>query len=127
VAWVLDQPKKKTIFGGMLALVGYILSPLSWWNDLFVNVPLAYAFAWVVSIFYRPYFGPSFVAGYWLTNIIGLVMMHKGICQMVRPQYCERANLRKRLIHDLLISLGYTGLIILLLKLNFIRPLGEYF
>jgi hypothetical protein len=127
VIQVLDQTKKKTIFGGMLALVGYILSPLSWWNDAFVNIPLAYVFAWVISIFYRPYFGPSFVAGYWLTNIIGLVMMHKGICQMVHAKYCEPAGLRKRLLHDLLISLGYTGLIILLLKLNLIRPLGEYF
>jgi hypothetical protein len=119
--------KKKTITGSLLALVGYILSPLSWWNDAFVNVPLAYVFAWLVSIFSRRLFGPSFVVGYWLTNIIGLVMMHKGICQMIRQEYCEPANLRKRLIHDLLISIGYTGVIILLVKFNIIRPLGEYF
>jgi uncharacterized membrane protein len=119
--------KKKAITGSILALVGYILSPLSWWNDAFVNVPLAYVFAWLVSIFSRRLFGPSFVVGYWLTNIIGLVMMHKGICQMIRQEYCEPANLQKRLIHDLLISIGYTGVIILLVKFNIIRPLGEYF
>ena len=27
-----------------------MLSPLSWWNDLFVNVPLALVFAWLVSL-----------------------------------------------------------------------------
>ena len=108
-------------------MVGYILSPLSWWNDAFVNVPLAYVFAWLVSFFIGQFFGPSFVAGYWLTNMIGLVMMHKGICQMVRHEYCEPANLKKRLLHDLVISIGYTGVIILLLKFNIIRPVGEYF
>ena len=90
-------------------------------------MPLAYIFAWLVSIFYRQLFGPGFVVGYWLTNIIGLVMMHKGICQMVSEKYCEPANRRKRLLHDLLISIGYTGIIILLLKFKIIRPAGEYF
>jgi hypothetical protein len=117
----------KTITGSVLALVGYILSPLSWWNDALVNLPLAYVFAWLVSFFYRPFFGLAFVAGYWLTNIVGLVMMHKGICQMVSEKYCAPANRRKRLMYDLLISIGYTGIIILLLKLSIIRPPGEYF
>ena len=119
--------KKRTITGSILALVGYVLSPLSWWNDAFVNIPLAYIFAWLISIFYRQLFGPGFVVGYWLTNIIGLVMMHKGICQMVSEKYCEPTNRRKRLLHDVLISIGYTGIIILLLKFKIIRPVGEYF
>ena len=46
---------------------------------------------------------------------------------MVRHEYCEPANLKKRLLHDLVISIGYTGVIILLLKFNIIRPVGEYF
>lgn len=67
------------------------------------------------------------MAAYWGTNIAGLVMMHKGVCQMVRAEYCEPANRRKRLTHDLLISVGYTALIVLLLKFKIIRPLEEYF
>jgi hypothetical protein len=122
-----DGMKRTTISGSILALAGYMLSPLSWWNDALVNVPLAYLFAWLLSVLYRPFFGPGFVAGYWLTNIIGLVMMHKGICQMVRQEYCAPANLRKRLLHDLILSIGYTGVIILLLKFKVIRPVGEYF
>jgi hypothetical protein len=119
--------KKRTITGSILALIGYILSPLSWWNDAFVNIPLAYIFAWLIGIFYRPLFSPAFVVGYWLTNIIGLVMLHKGVCQMVSEKYCEPGNRRKRLLHDVLISVGYTGIIILLLKYNVIKPIGEYF
>jgi hypothetical protein len=100
---------------------------LSWWNDSFVNIPLAYIFAWLSSIFYRPLFGPAFVVGYWLTNIIGLVMMHKGVCQMVSEKYCHPGNRRKRLLRDVLISVGYTVLIILLLKFNIIKPVEKYF
>ena len=37
---------KRKVCGGTLAFIGYMLSPLSWWNDLFVNWPLALAFAW---------------------------------------------------------------------------------
>jgi len=35
---------KRKVTGGILGLVGFMLSPLSWWNDLFVNVPLALVF-----------------------------------------------------------------------------------
>jgi membrane protein implicated in regulation of membrane protease activity len=40
---------KRKVTGGVLAFAGFMLSPLSWWNDLFVNVPLALVFAWLVS------------------------------------------------------------------------------
>ena len=50
------------------AFIGFMLSPLSWWNDLFVNVPLALAFAWLVSLFWPAVFTASFVLGYWLRN-----------------------------------------------------------
>src|SRR5437762_2871403 len=64
-------------WGTALAFVGFMLSPLSWWNDLVVNVPLALAFAWLVSWFYRGAFAASFILGYWLTNVLGLVLMHR--------------------------------------------------
>jgi len=49
-----------------MTLIGFMLSPLSWWNDLFVNVPLAIAFAWLVSWFHKPAFTAALVLGYWL-------------------------------------------------------------
>jgi hypothetical protein len=39
-----------------------MLSPLSWWNDLFVNLPLALVFAWLVGLFYKPAFEIAWVA-----------------------------------------------------------------
>ena len=41
---------KQKITGGIIGTVGYLLSPLSWWNDLYFNIPIAYATAWLVSL-----------------------------------------------------------------------------
>jgi len=30
---------KPRIKGGIIVFIGFMLSPLPWWNDLFVNVP----------------------------------------------------------------------------------------
>ncbi len=45
--------------GGLIAMVGYLLSPVSWWNDLFVNIPLAYAFGALVGLVSEDLFLPS--------------------------------------------------------------------
>jgi hypothetical protein len=116
---------KRKVTGGFLAVVGYMLSPLSWWNDAFVNVPLALAFAWVVSAFYRPAFGAAVVVGYWLTNVLGFILMHKGAQQMLSDQ--NRKYLRRELVKDLLISLAYTVLILILLKFGVLKPFQSYF
>ena len=116
---------KRKLSGGTLAFIGFMLSPLSWWNDLFVNVPLALAFAWLVSLFYQPAFEASVIVGYWLTNVLGFVLMHKGAQKMLSDQ--ERKYSRRDLLRDIGISLLYTALILLLLKLGILKPLKSYF
>jgi hypothetical protein len=116
---------KRKISGSVLAVVGYMLSPLSWWNDAFVNLPLAVAFAWVIGIFYKPAFAPSVVLGYWLTNILGFILLHKGAEQVLTEKskkYSWRDFLR-----DFSISLLYTALIVVLIKVGILKPLQSYF
>ncbi|HEV2391754.1 MAG TPA: hypothetical protein VG146_05245 [Verrucomicrobiae bacterium] len=115
---------KRKITGGIVVWVGYMLSPLSWWNDLFVNVPLALAFAWVVSALYKPAFAPAVVVGYWLTNVLGFVLMHKGAGQVLSDKPVKYS--RRELAKDVVISLAYTILILLLLKFGVLKPLGNY-
>lgn len=64
--------------------LGYLLSPLSWWNDLIFNLPIAYGFAWVVTWGHRQWLGPAVLLGYWLSNVIGLMMMQWGVADWVR-------------------------------------------
>jgi hypothetical protein len=116
--------KRKTS-GGVLAVVGYMLSPLSWWNDMFVNVPLALAFAWGVSVFYRPAFEASLVVGYWLTNVAGFVLLHKGTQQMLTDK--KKKYSMRDLLRDVGISLLYTGLIVALVKFGVLKPFTAYF
>jgi hypothetical protein len=115
---------KRKIGGGLLALVGFMLSPLSWWNDLFVNVPLALAFAWLVSLVYKPAFTVAWVVGYWLTNVIGFVLMQKGAETMIGEKGGKYS--RRDLLRDLLISLGYTIVIVGLVKLGAVKPVEAY-
>ena len=116
---------KRKVTGGILAFVGYMLSPLSWWNDLFVNVPLALVFAWIVSFFYKPVFEASLIVGYWLTNVLGFVLLQKGGEKMFSKE--ERPYSRRALLRDVGISLAYSGLIVLLLRLKVLKPFENYF
>ena len=116
---------KRKVHGSLLGFVGFMLSPLSWWNDAFVNLPLALAFAWVVSLFYPPAFGTAVVIGYWLTNVLGFVLMQKGGWKLMSNE--PKPYSRRELFKDVLISLLYTLLIVALLKLKILQPIPEYF
>jgi len=115
---------KRRFHGSVLAFIGFILSPLSWWNDLFVNVPLAVGFAWVVSLFYKPAFAASVVLGYWLTNVLGFVLLHKGTQKLFAQ---PKPYNRRELVKDILISLLYTLLVVVLVRLKVLQPIEDYF
>jgi hypothetical protein len=116
---------KRKISGGILATIGFLLSPLSWWNDAFVNIPLALLFAWLVSFFYKPAFTISLILGYWLTNVLGFVLMHKGARQMLSNE--PSAGTRRELLTDIIVSLIYTAVIIVLVKMGVLKPFNSYF
>ena len=121
---------KRKIAGGILVWVGFLLSPLSWWNDAFVNLPLALAFGWIVGALSPANgrdraFQIAVVVGYWLTNMLGFVLMHKGVRWLRSPT--ERAEAGRELWRDFWISLGYTALIIALIKFGVLKPFESYF
>jgi len=74
---------KQKFQGSLLAFIGFMLSPLSWWNDAFVNLPLALGFGWLVARVYQPAFESSVILGYWLTNVPGFVLLRKGAQKIV--------------------------------------------
>ncbi|MGF1514588.1 MAG: hypothetical protein ACFB5Z_12970 [Elainellaceae cyanobacterium] len=90
----------KTLRGGTLVGLGYMLSPLSWWNDLVFNLPIALAFGYGVSWLYADWFLPGTVVGYWLSNVLGIVMMQFGTLDVLSA---EGSRSLKR---DLLLGFG---------------------
>ena len=107
---------QRLLHGGT-AIIGFLLSPLSWWNDLLVNIPLAYAFSWPFSLLSARLFLPTFVMGYWLTNVLGFMLLHHGLSGMLSKEQRSVWNVK----HDLLVSLGYTLLILLFGLLGWIK------
>lgn len=80
------QRAPSLLLRGVLGTVGFLLSPLSWWNDLVINFPLAYAFAWLVAkalsllmTIHKWLFVNFFVVGYFITNLAGFLMIHYSI------------------------------------------------
>jgi hypothetical protein len=116
---------KRRVGGGLVGFLGFMLSPLSWWNDLFVNIPIAVGFGWLASLVYKPAFNPAVVVGYWLTNVIGLVLMQKGAAAAISGQ--TQPYSRKSLVKDLVISLLYTAVILLLIRWQVLKPVTDYF
>ncbi|MEJ2508654.1 MAG: hypothetical protein P8009_04080 [Gammaproteobacteria bacterium] len=106
---------------GLLAVVGFVLSPLSWWNDLFVNVPLAYLFSLPFALIDEALYLPSFILGYWLSNILGLVLLHNGIGGVLRGR-----RVAFRLRAHLLWSLLYTVLIAAVVWLGWLPSPERY-
>jgi hypothetical protein len=116
---------KRKIKGEILVIVGYILSPVSWWNDLFVNIPLAYVFALPFGFFFKKLFLPAMILGYWITNIIGFIMMHLGVKDLISKEKSKYTG--KELIKDILISIVYTGVVVIFVLKGWLKFPTEYF
>jgi hypothetical protein len=113
--------------GSALACIGYMLSPLSWWNDAYVNIPIAYVCAWLVSYLYPHLFLPAFAGSYLMTNILGFVLLQKGIIRTLSKANHEKIRYtRRNLGKDIAISLCYTALMVLLVKTGIIKPVQHY-
>lgn len=90
--------------------LGYMLSPLSWWNDLFFNLPIAYGIAYVISWGHPSWFLPATIVGYWLSNVLGIVMMQWGATDVL---FSDRpAHWKKDVLISLASSTAYTLIVV---------------
>ncbi|MBD2071982.1 hypothetical protein H6F93_31435 [Leptolyngbya sp. FACHB-671] len=119
-----EQPTPlKRLRGGFLLVLGYLLSPLSWWNDLFFNLPFAYGLGYLASRFSPDFFLPAAIAGYWLSNVAGILLMQLGIMDVFQGEAKER-NLKKELITGVVSSTVYTLIILGLIHLHILETPG---
>ncbi|QDL10187.1 hypothetical protein DP113_21780 [Brasilonema octagenarum UFV-E1] len=107
----------KKLRGGFFLVLGYLLSPLCWWNDLLFNLPIAYGFGYVCSLFNPKLLLPCSIVGYWLSNIVGILLMQFGAMDVLPNQAKER-NLKKELLTGLVSSTLYTLVILALVQLK---------
>jgi hypothetical protein len=107
------------IRGGILVTIGYLLSPASWWNDFFINIPLAYLFAFPFGLISKNLFMPFLIIGYWLTNIAGFMLMHYGVKNMTSKGKSPYS--RKEIFRDILVSILYTLIVVILVEVGWLK------
>ena len=110
--WGSGQGWRK-IGGLMLVGIGFLLSPLCWWNDLIFNLPLAYGFGRLCSWFVPQWLIPGAIAGYWLSNVIGIVLMQAGTGRVLQSS-SQTASFKQTLWTGVLSSTAFTVVVVLL-------------
>lgn len=111
----------KKLRGGVLLVIGYLLSPLSCWNDLFFNLPIAYLFGYICSWFSPNLLLPCTLVGYWISNLAGILLMQVGAIDVFQEQPKER-SLKKELFMGVASSTAYTLVILGLIQLKILDP-----
>ena len=100
----------------LLFLIGWLLSPLTTWNDVFINIPLAYICA---SLFFKiapVNFPLQVIIFYWLSNALGIMLMYATGRNVIR----EKTFSFKNVLVTLLI---YSIILFLLDKFVALRPI----
>ncbi|MEO0122852.1 MAG: hypothetical protein ABIL69_02475 [candidate division WOR-3 bacterium] len=113
----------KKIKSGIIFIIGYLLSPLSWWNDIIINLPIAYIFAFPFGLISEKIFLPMMIFGYWVTNVVGFILLHHSTKKLIGKQDEKQNSLTK----NLLISIFYTILVLLLAKVGILKFPSNYF
>lgn len=122
---IINSMSKRKIKGGILTTIGYILSPVSWWNDIFINIPLAYVFALPFGFFSKDLFLPAMIVGYWITNVVGFILMHHGVKDLITKE--TKKYIRKELVKDIIMSLIYTVIVVILVLMRWLKFPSGYF
>lgn len=100
----------------LLFFIGWLLSPFTAWNDVFINIPLAYLAA---SLFFKIFpanFALQVIIFYWLSNGLGLLLMYAtghNILKEKRPSFKS----------ILITLLTYSVILFLLDKFVILRPM----
>lgn len=112
---------KKILFTS-LTFLGWILSPFTWWNDAFVNLPLAYLATGLFGKLFPGKFLITFLAFYWFTNFLGIVLMYVGSILLRRSGGKQRYGYAGTIGGVLVAVIVYSIISGVLIGFKIIRP-----
>ena len=98
--------------------VGWLLSPLTFWNDALINIPISYLCASLTSRVLPGNFIVLTLVYYWLSNVLGLCMMAASGHAVIK----EGRGLLKGIIDLLATIVVYSGILIILGRAGFLKP-----
>ena len=112
-----ENIKIQQIKSGFVFIIGFLLSPLCWWNDLIFNLPISYGFSKIISYFAADLLIPGAIFADWVSNILGIVLMQFGAVTFFNKPSAEQ-NLLKNTFLGVFSSTVFTLIIIILWKAN---------
>ena len=98
--------------------LGWLLSPLTTWNDVFINIPIAYLCASLVFRLAHFDFLPMVLVFYWLTNILGIALMYFSGRAIAR----EVGYWKDVVLKTVLTILIYSIILVLIYNFGILKP-----
>ena len=98
--------------------IGWMLSPFTFWNDAFVNIPVSYLCANLFVKVFPANFLITVIVFYWLSNVLGLLLMYvtgKGVI-------AEKGGVVKGLLDLIVTSLVYSIILVMIYKVGILKP-----
>jgi len=99
-----------------LFFIGWLLSPFTTWNDVLINIPLAYLCASLSFKVFPANFALQVIVFYWLSNGLGILLMYFTGRNVLKE---KRLNFRSILITLLI----YTIILFLMDKFAILKPI----
>ncbi len=110
------KPKLRVVaeksVAAVVASIGYILSPASWWNDAVVNIPLALLMARILHPITHLSLPLLFTIAYWATNVIGVLLMAWGGASLA-----GRGRSWRSVLFSLVVASAYTVVVVSVLNM----------
>ena len=108
----------KSLFCRTVFFIGWLLSPLTLWNDALINIPLAYLCASLVFRLAHLDFAILMLVFYWLSNLLGLAMMYVSGREVGK----EEGYTLKAFLKTLLTIILYSIVLIVLNNVGILKP-----
>ncbi len=99
--------------------IGWLLSPFSFWNDAFINIPISYLAANLIIKFVRIDFLMAMLVSYWISNILGIAIMYFSGKQFIKT----RKDLIREIVIFALTIVIYSEIIVVINKFGILKPL----
>ena len=109
----------RTFINRAVFFIGWLLSPFTFWNDAFINIPISYLCASIFVRFVPGNFLLVTLVFYWLSNILGILMMYVSGKNVLK----SRASAIRELAILITSMAIYSLVLVLLARLGVLKPI----
>jgi hypothetical protein len=103
----------------LVFIIGWLLSPLTFWNDLFINIPVAYFTSSLLRRFFNWDFALLVIVCYWASNIVGVIMMYLSGKNIIK----QGGSIPREIAILLGAMIAYSVILVLIAKTGILKPL----